>query len=274
MLPRPTREFVDQTRRKFSDDGFVILPSIFDSERICRLLHAIEQLSLPYRGDFRPIIDKSPLFLDLIDDPAVLPTALALMGGDLHVLTSHVTTIPPGAGPMVWHEDGPRPWSYPDVGGLRPLMLLRLGIFLQDLSFPGRGNLVVVRGSHREPFHHGGDPEQRWAHAELIRICVPPGSAVFFHNALWHTTDHNRQTWPRHAIYFAYGHTWHRPVDWFRPPQTLVEHIQTLPEPRRGLLAQLVGVEPSCGAYAYMFPEPDEFPGISLVEPDVPASGA
>lgn len=270
----PTREFVTSTRNRFFDDGYLIIPEILDSNRCRELLDAIAALPLPLHGDFRPIIDKSPLFLNLIDDPALLSVALALLGGDLHVLTSHVTTIPPGAGPMVWHEDGPRPWSYPDVAGVRPLMLLRLGLFLQDLSQSGRGNLVVIRGSHREPFWCGGDAERRWSHPELVRICVPPGSAIFFHNALWHTTDHNRQTWARHAIYFAYGHSWHRPVDWFRPPTTLLEYVDTVPEPRRALLRQLVGAEPPQGAYAYMFPEPKEFPGLTLVEPENPASGA
>jgi ectoine hydroxylase-related dioxygenase (phytanoyl-CoA dioxygenase family) len=272
QYPLP-QAFVRAVHRLFDLQGYLIIEDVLGPDEVARAKAALARLPLPERGDLRPLVDRDPVFLDHIDHPRILPYILALVGGTAQLMASCATVIPPGAGPMVWHEDGPRPWSYPSVGGQRALVMARVGIFLEDLSEPRRGNLVVVPGSHHVAFHRSGRPESIWKLPGTTAVCVRPGSAVVFHNGLWHSTSPNEMAQPRHALYYAYTPCWHRTVDYVTPPEPLLAMLEALPQGRRQLLRQLLGAVPKSGPAAFMFPEPDEFPGLALIEPEHPASG-
>ncbi len=87
----------------------------------------LDGLDTPSCGDLRPLVTGHRAFLDLLDHPSLLPYLLALVGGNLQLAFSTATVIPPGAGPMCWHEDGPRPWPYPAVGHRRAQIFVRIG---------------------------------------------------------------------------------------------------------------------------------------------------
>ncbi|MEZ4269090.1 MAG: phytanoyl-CoA dioxygenase family protein [Myxococcota bacterium] len=265
--------FVDAVRRAFDLDGYILIEDALSPAEVAAANAVLDTLELPDRGDLRPLLGQHPLFLDHIDHPRILPYVLALLGGAIQVMGSSVTVISPGAGSMVWHEDGPRPFSYPAVGDRRPLIMGRVGIFLEDLRGPDRGQLVVVRGSHQVPFHRSGRPEGLWDLPGVRPLEVAPGTAVLFHNGLWHATAPNHMSVPRRALYYAYTPVWHRVVDYTLPPEALLAGIDAAPAPRRQLLRQLVGALPSDGPGGFMFPDESDFPGLSLVSPEHEASG-
>jgi ectoine hydroxylase len=267
------RGFVDAVRRVFDLEGFIVVEGVLSPAEVDAANAALDTLALPDRGDLRPLLGQHPLFLDHIDHPRLLPYVLALLGGAIQVMGSSVTVISPGAGPMVWHEDGPRPFSYPPVGDRRPLVIARAGIYLEDLRGPDRGQLVVVPGSHQVPFHRCGPLDQLHTLPGARAVGVPPGAAVIFHNGLWHSTAPNHMTVPRRALYYAYTPIWHRVVDYVLPPDALLASIDRAPAPRRPLLRQLVGALPADGPGGFMFPDPQDFPGLTLASPDHPASG-
>jgi ectoine hydroxylase len=269
-LPGP---FVDAVRRAFDLDGFIVIEDALAPAEVAAANAALDTLAVPERGDLRPLLGQHPAFLDHIDHPRILPYVLALLGGAIQVMGSSVTVISPGAGPMVWHEDGPRPFSYPPVGDRRPLVIVRAGIYLEDLRGPDRGQLVVVPGSHQVPFHRSGPPAALWDLPGVRPLAVAPGSAVLFHNGLWHATSPNHMSVPRRALYYAYTPVWHRVVDYVLPPDALLASIDQAPAGRRPLLRQLVGALPADGPGGFMFPDPADFPGLSLVSPEHEASG-
>lgn len=272
-----TRGFIESVRRVFDMQGFIVIEDALSAVEIGQANGALDQLAttgeLPERSDLRPVVDKSPLFLDHIDNPRVLPYLLAIVGGNLQVMLSTCTVVPPGAGPMVWHEDGPRPWSYPAVDGRRAQVFARMGYFLEDLTEPDRGNLVLVPGSHQMLFHKGGPPRVMDAMPNLTTLRARAGSAVIFHQALWHRTAPNRMDHARRVLYYAFAPCWHRVVDYVTPPDHLLAMIDDKPVERQGLLRQLVGAVPPQGANGFFFPDERTHPGLALVEPEHPASG-
>lgn len=265
--------FVDAVRRAFDLDGFIVIEDALSPAEVASANAALDTLELPDRGDLRPLVGQDPVFLDHIDHPRILPYVVALMGGAIQVMGSSVTVISPGAGSMAWHEDGPRPFSYPAVGDRRPLVMGRVGIYLEDLRAPDRGQLVVVPGSHQVPFHKSGAPDSIWELPSTRALGVAPGSAVFFHNGLWHATSPNHMSVPRRALYYVYTPIWHRVVDYVLPPEALLASIDQVAAARRPLLRQLVGALPADGPGGFMFPDPADFPGLSLVSPEHEASG-
>jgi len=264
-------EAAEDIRARFERDGYIVIQAGLSFDDVRAANEALDALELPTAGDLRPLVDKGDLFLDHLLHPALLPHALALLGGNIIVMGSAATVIPPGAQPMVWHEDGPRPWSYPSVGGARALVTVRAGIFLEDLSEPDRGNLVVVPGSHRRAFH-----ERDRAHGEppgAIQVRVPAGGIVLFHNALWHSTAPNTMDHARRVLYYGFSPSWHRVVDYVTPPADLLDSLERRPEGERALLRQLLGAVPDAGAPGFYFPDEESFPGLTLIRPEHAASG-
>ena len=259
-------------RERFERDGYLLIETGLSAHEVQAANDALDTLPLPEAGDLRPLVDKGDVFLDHLLHPALLSPAMALIGGHALVMGSAATIIPPGAGPMVWHEDGPRPWSYPSVGGARALLALRAGIFLEDLTEEDRGNLVVVPGSHQRPFHTwkaGADGLPEGA----IQLRVPSGGVVVFHNALWHSTAPNTMDHARRVLYYGFSPSWHRVVDYVTPPSALLERIDARPAEERQLLRQLVGALPQSGAPGFFFPDTADYPGLALVTPQHKASG-
>ena len=266
--------FVAEVRRGWDGQGWRVLDGAVSASRLDSLREALGTCELPEKGDLPGLLNRDPRFLDLVDLPSILHPVVALMGGAIHVVTSAVTTVPSGATPMVWHEDGPRPWSYPAVDGKRPLMLLRAGIALEDNLEADEGNLVVVTGSHREPFPEKVDSDALWADPRTEQVRMRAGDVVLFHNGLWHTTAHHRGGSPRRMLYLVYAPLWHRSLDYSAPSPELLASIEGFPEERRPLLKQLVGHTPEAGPIAHMFPEESDTPGLALTRPRRPASGA
>jgi ectoine hydroxylase-related dioxygenase (phytanoyl-CoA dioxygenase family) len=152
--------------------------------------------------------------------------------------------------------------------------MLRLGVYLDDLSSGQRGQLTVVPGSHHVAFHRAG-AENAGRQPGAMPVNVTAGSAVLFHNALWHSTAPNTMPTPRTALYFAYTPLWHRTLDYAAPPAELLRDVEAFPKGRRELLRQLVGATPEgAGPQSHFFPTVEQFPGLGLVEPEHPASGA
>ncbi len=278
-LPMPegyplSQDFVDTVRRTVDTQGFIVLKDVISAEEIATANEALDSVDVPLCGDLRPLITNHPAFLNFLDHPNLLPYLLALVGGNLQLTFSTATIVPPDAGPMCWHEDGPRPCTYPAVGDRRAQIFVRMGIFLEDLSEPDRGNLVLVPGSHQVLFHKGGGTEGMDAMPNLTTLYASAGSVVIFHQALWHRTAPNLMDHPRRVLYFGFTPSWHRTIDYLTPPDTLLEWVDEAPPERRALLRQLVGCVPEQGVNGFFFNDEYEFPGLRLVPLKHPASGA
>lgn len=167
------------------------------------------------------ILADDPAFVDLIDHPPLLPYVRKLLNPEPHFHASDaIWEIAPSARNPGWHIDG---WC----GGYRmlrpgiPLLQLKVGYFLSDMTLPDQGNLMVVPGSH----HTDIEPDRQCLEGfdtflGATQLCVPEGSCVMFHNALWHTRGPaTRPDGRRLMLYYAYEHPWMvgNPEHWTYP---------------------------------------------------------
>ena len=93
---------------------------------------------------------------------------------------------------------------------LIPFLQLKIGYYLSNMNQPGQGNLCVVPGSHKAQYKPvPEDLIQTDLFPGAIEICAPPGTAILFHNALWHSHGPWRHSHgPRIMLYYAYEHPW------------------------------------------------------------------
>ena len=86
--------------------------------------------------------------------------------------------------------------------------------FLTDLSAPGRGNMMVIPGSHlQNTLPRPPDPQRPGPPpAGAIELLAEPGTAVVFDRRLWHARSDNRSPLTRKALFLAYTYRWVRPA--------------------------------------------------------------
>ncbi len=157
------------------------------------------------------ILNDDPLFTELIDHPPIMPYVRGLLNPQphFHASDAYWETEPTPDRPPGWHIDG-HDSGYRELRPGIPHLQLKIAYFLSDMTQPDQGNLTLVPGSHRadaDPDH--GQLEGFDSIPGAFQVCVPAGTAVMFHNAVWHTRGpFTKSNGKRLMLYYAYEHPW------------------------------------------------------------------
>lgn len=216
----------------FESNGYLVLENFLDAEHVARLNEALGEVmtrrrkwqsdGTPHTGMTRIIgeqstrifyiLDDHPLFLELLDWAPMMNYVRGLLNPKPHhhasdaivEVNSELSSRGPG-----WHLDG-HDNGYRNLGRPIPLLQLKLGYYLSDMTEAGQGNLTVVPGSHKSLVDPAPeDLKRRELFPGALEVCAPAGSAILFHNALWHTSGIFRKPDSKRTIlYYAYEHPW------------------------------------------------------------------
>ncbi len=224
--PTPAERFF------FDNNGYLVLEEFLDADHVNALLQALHRViqrrcklqeqELPHTGITTSmgekstrifyILDDDPLFLEMLDWPAIWPYVTGLLNALPHhhasdAIIEHGSDLI-GRG-MRWHIDGIDD-GFRNLGPQIPLLQLKIGYYLSDMTRPGQGNLCVVPGSHKAAPAPTREDLQRWGKsAGVTEICAPAGTAILFHNALWHSAGPFSSKYGQRAmLYYAYEHPW------------------------------------------------------------------
>jgi ectoine hydroxylase-related dioxygenase (phytanoyl-CoA dioxygenase family) len=210
-------------RARFERDGFLIVRGARDRDD---LAHARKAILRAYRtaeaggrlGADRALHQLSavtgcPELVFLLDHPATFRYAWSLLGWNVHVHHSHFDVHPPVTGHRPfhwqWHQDGGRQNRELETDP-RPRLSVKVGFWLSDVSAPGRGNLLVIPGSHRTNWLPG--PRRRDLvfprPAGAVEVLAEPGDAIVFDRRLWHARSDNRSPLTRLATFIGYSYRW------------------------------------------------------------------
>ena len=219
--------------RRFAGQGFLTVKRLVDEETVARLRVRFDKL---FAGEFETGVtpdevnwqagsgdetltrqicngwraDRAIAEIVLRED---FGRAAAKLGGwpGARVMTDNVLWKPPGARPLLYHQDS----AYLDW--FRPSDLLSLWIALDETSAEG-GTLEFAPGSHRwrrsrpEGEFHGPEDYRRYllraAAAEGVANVeddiayaeVPAGGGSFHHGWVWHGSGYNRSSRPRRTL--------------------------------------------------------------------------
>jgi ectoine hydroxylase-related dioxygenase (phytanoyl-CoA dioxygenase family) len=215
----------DNQLSQFRQDGFVIVPALFDSEeidllrRVARADHQMQQTAAGRRDGAGGVV-KLALANELSDDLAsafvrcrrIVDTMERLLEGEVyHYHHKMILKDPYVGGAWEWHQD----YGYwYNNGCLFPY--LASCMIAVDRATRQNGCLQVLRGSHHlGRIDHGkigdqtgADPERVEAacrRLELVHCEMDPGDAIFFHCNLLHRSDQNRSPEPRWALICCYN---------------------------------------------------------------------
>jgi ectoine hydroxylase-related dioxygenase (phytanoyl-CoA dioxygenase family) len=241
-------------REAFERDGYVVLEGALSSIELERLDQAVGRMYGAERADGGPLhllafCGRDAAFLRLVDHPSTLPLVVEVLGPNIFMYHCHLDVHPPepdgGRRPWMWHQDGGIV-NRDLEGSPRPRLAVKVAYFLSDVAEPGRGNFVVLPGSHRSNAI-ARPPDDDNDVPGAVPILARAGDAVLFDRRLWHMRGRNASAITRRALFYAYTFRWVRARDDLVVRADLL-HLVT---PVR---AQLLGA----GASAIDFWMPDE----------------
>jgi hypothetical protein len=172
------------------------------------------------KDGFRGVVNLDDAFLPLVANPDVLALMVALLGSNVHLLSSHLIalpSIPRGAPRSIrtharhgWHRD--MFGVADDLGPDRtPRLAIKCAYYLTAPSHEA-GVTMFLPGSHLntgEVTVPTGRIDPPGATTPTLRPC----DAVLFENRTWHVGGLNTSGRTRIAVMIQYGFRWLAPVD-------------------------------------------------------------
>ena len=224
--PTPSEQFF------FDNNGYLVLENFLTEDHVNELQDVLfrviaqrrekQEQEIPHTGKtditgeksarIFYILDDDPLFLELLDWPAMMPYVAGLLNELPHhhasdAIVEHASDFV-GRG-MGWHIDG-HDRGYRGLRPLIPLLQLKIGYYLNDMTEPGQRNLCVIPASHKATHEPNPEDLQRPdLFPGAVQICAPAGTAILFHNALLHSAGpFTKADGFRFMLYYAYEHPW------------------------------------------------------------------
>lgn len=215
----------------FDNNGYLVIEDFLTTDHIAALKTALEKTIEKRRtqGCTRPhepafedrleatntrifhLLDEDPLFLELLDYPPVMPYVHGLFNDmpHLHSTDAFYETAAAKYHGCGWHIDGIQD-GYRNLKPHIPHLQFKVGYYLSDMRQPNQGNLTLVPGSHKalqEP--DAADLQNPDLFPGAVQVCGGPGTVVFFHNAVWHTSGpFSHPDGQRIMLYYGYEHPW------------------------------------------------------------------
>ncbi len=220
-----------QQRTEFAEQGVLIIRNALNERRRAQLEAAVDRVYAQERSAGRlkkdgslhllGFLPRAEEFGELLTLPTTFPYVWGLGGWNIYTHHNHLDVTPPALADEPpswgWHQDGYRQNSDPETlaPAPRPMLSLKLGYVLSDLSRTGRGATKVIPGSHlnnslarpADPSAENPDPPG------TVEITANPGDCFLFDRRLWHSRSPNRSTVTRKILFVGYTYRWIRPLD-------------------------------------------------------------
>jgi ectoine hydroxylase len=213
----------DEQRDQFERDGFLIIRNVLSPAEVAFYTEAIDRSyaeaeangTLAKDGSLHSLsaVTSCPDMAGLIDNSKVFPLVWSILGWNVHIYHSHIDVHPTIAERKPfwwhWHQDGGRQ-NREIESDPRPRLSVKLAFWLSDVTETGRGNLMVIPGSHKTNWLPG--PPKRdveWPTPKgAIQVQVGPGDVVFFDRRIWHARSDNYSPVTRKVAFFGYTYRW------------------------------------------------------------------
>src|SRR5215471_7837606 len=266
--PSHNLAMTDEQRRSFDERGFIAIENFFSESKLDRLLTAIDEVAARIRAEkglaesdpfaLRNALTHHGAFLDLIDNPRMLPLVVDAIGWNIQIRTTHLDYRPPypegldpgelGTGDgadhtagyknLVWHPDlaGPFLFEAPSLDGRLPFMEIKVGYYLSDLTQRNSGAICLVPGSHKRTPQELRDLNHRVPEDQYIELNVPANTALVWRTQVWHCVTPNLSDQVRKVFYVGYHYRWLRPTDYIQQDPALIARSSPI---RRQLLGAL-----------------------------------
>lgn len=225
-------------RYLFEVTGYLVIPDALNEEEVEACLAAAKRAHAPHPQDkwrqLGAVYENEPAIENLMDHPSIFKKVRDLMGDYFIIQSSWNTVVPPGFGGGGYHQDGSGPYEFRRLAERTPLVQLRCGFFLTDQTRPNMGNMALIPGSHNTPALLA--PRSDFDNLPIREvICGKPGTALIFHQGVFHSGTKNEMDFHRYIQHIVYAPPWLVPSDRFKNSPEFLARTTPL---RRALLGE------------------------------------
>ncbi|MEQ8785471.1 MAG: phytanoyl-CoA dioxygenase family protein [Pirellulaceae bacterium] len=214
----------DAEREFFQTNGYLIVDGALDDAMTARLIDVVDRVDARERGaehqgrllSVANVVHEDEALVELVDWPTTFPKVWGILGWNIYLYHSHLDVTPHESAKaqdwhVAWHQDSMRVNDEIESNP-RPRLSVKIGFYLSDVSRPGRGNTLIVPGSHlANELDCPQDGRSNPQGAEPL--CVAPGTAVIIDRRIWHSRSANASDLTRKVIWYGYSYRWLRPKD-------------------------------------------------------------
>ena len=256
-------------RRRYAEDGFLVVPGYVSAGWLARLRAVVAQkieesraraasddqfdlapdhtAEKPNIRRLRKAVDQHPELWAYAQDASVVDLVADLVGPDVRFHSSKLNFKWSSGGDAVrWHQDI-QAWPHTNLD------VLTFGVYLEDTG-PEQGPLTALPGTHRGPIFDQFDVDGRWTGAVMprdvatldtrsaVELCGPAGTVVLLHCCVVHGSATNDSARMRPLLLNVYAAADALPMTPAPAPTTrtglLVRgheptHVRMLPYPGR-----------------------------------------
>ena len=253
-------------KEEFEEQGYIAIPGALSAEQVARLIDAIDSLTARAPDKIHNVADifgKHDAFLELLDLPTVLPTVTELLGTNIWVNHSHFNSNPATKERDVeafengfgWHRDGGA--IHHDLPWPPPLLALKIGYYLTDLTEPGSGQTYFIRDSHKTGEKTPGKNELP---DSAFPMSVKAGTAVLFDRRLIHSIrSANYTDTRRRAIFVQYAFRWMAAND-AMTVKNVSKKLNPVQQQMLGLTTRVTSVDGAMGRSNRYYPRKSDLP--------------
>lgn len=251
----------EMERFLFEVAGYLVIPDALSPEEVAACLEAGKRAHADLPQDqwrqLGAVYEKEPAVANLIDHPSVIEKVRALYGDYFILQSSWSTVVPPGFAGGGYHQDGSGAYEFRNLATPTPLVQLRIGFFLTDQTEPNMGNMVLIPGSHNASMRLPSVKEFGDVGIRDV-ICGKPGTALMFHQGVYHCGTKNEKDFHRYIQHMVYAPPWLIPSDRKRNDPEFLEQTTPL---RRALLGEWKRPDEPFGG-GYVRPPFEEAPSL------------
>ena len=155
-----TNRLSTDEREFFETNRYLVIENALDEAFANRLIEVVDRVDAHERtaeqaGKLlsRPdVVHEDPAMVELLDWPAVFPKIWGILGWNICLYHSHLDVTPNESARVqgwnvAWHQNSMRVNDEIESNP-RPRLSLKIGYYLTDVSEPGRGNTLILPGSH------------------------------------------------------------------------------------------------------------------------------
>lgn len=234
----------DEQVDRFQQDGFIVVPKVFEASEIARMRAEVARLTNIecdavlknantvniYRAHEPDGPTGSPVFSRVVRMPRLIDPVRQLLGPEsFYIYNSHIFGKEPFTGAaMMWHQD----YGYWRLEGMPEPQAVKVMISLGRAD-PLSGCVWFIPGSHKLGWlRHVTEPSAQFKHWSVqkdnigrimnehpapVPLIVEPGDVAFFHGAAIHSSGFNLSAAERWQCYVAYNPISNHPVRHVRP---------------------------------------------------------
>lgn len=209
----------------FDRDGYFVVENALSPDQVDRAnaaMNRCEREARDAKGEAEAarlnqhdLIERDPVFLEMVDWPRTFPKVFGLMGWNIQLFHTQMVITPPHTAEKIekrvgWHQDNNRMnRDFETDIPTHPRVSMKIAYFLSDTREVGRANFYIVPGSHRTGGVTYENDDDLFPNGALATQ-VKPGDALYFDRRLWHAASPNVTDVERRVLFYGYSYRWLR----------------------------------------------------------------